>query len=326
MEFKKYTAAIEERLAAEFPSNKQPSELYEPIRYLLQGGGKRVRPLLVLLAAESVGGKVPEAIPAAIAVELFHNSTLIHDDIMDRSAVRRGRPTVHVQYNESTAILCGDVMFGIAMKLVTQSAVNSSQPHTVYEAFAQGFIDVCEGQALDMAFAERPNVSVEEYFLMTEFKTARLLEACVSIGAAIANATPAQSEALQLFARHVGLAFQMQDDILDLEGAEEFGKIPGGDVIEGKQTWLVLRAREVAGKATSEWRGVIDDFFNQRGLPEHRVHEMRACIEGLGVLDEARALVQHHTSEATNHLHILPESAARTLLERLATQLISRST
>ncbi|MCO6466600.1 MAG: polyprenyl synthetase family protein [Bradyrhizobiaceae bacterium] len=320
-----YYQTIEDALQAELACYAEPGELYTPIKYLFDAGGKRLRPTLVLLATEAVGGNIQQAVSAALAVELLHNFTLVHDDIMDSSALRRGRPTIHVQYGENAAILSGDVMIGIGMKLLARSAVHANQQDAVFNAFAQGFIDVCEGQALDMALMHRQHVSVDEYFGMIERKTARLLEASVVIGALIGGATDVQLTNLQTFARNIGIAFQMQDDVLDLMGSEEFGKAAGGDLVEGKRTWLVLRLQEVAHQQGDPCCGIVTDFFANRGIPHSRIAEMRECMVRLGIVKEAQDLVRTLTHEAFTHLHTLPDTAARTLLEDLANGLITRN-
>lgn len=320
-----YVSAIEHALSAELETHKEPSELYAPIHYLFQGGGKRIRPLLVLLSAEVVGGNIDTAMPAALAAELLHNFTLVHDDIMDRSALRRGRATIHTKYSTNDAILSGDVLLGLAMRLMAKSVVNNEKASHVYQAFAQGFIDVCEGQSLDMSLASSASTSLDEYFHMIERKTARLLEMCVVIGATIGNGTAMQVQALRTFARDLGVAFQLQDDILDLEGSDEFGKTPGGDLVQGKRTWLMLRARDLTRNDHAAYQPLIAEFFTNNGIPHSKVAEMRTALDVLGVSNEARAIVQHLTNEAFGHLNLLPDTPARDLLRQLANQLMLRS-
>ncbi len=320
-----YTTRIDSALEACLQEFTYPGPLYDPVHYLFVGGGKRVRPILTLLACEATGGNSDHAMSAALAVELLHNFTLVHDDIMDRSPIRRGRPTVHTAFDENSAILSGDVMMGMAMRMLERSAVQAPDPIGVISAFSTGLIEVCEGQALDMAFMQRTDVTADEYFRMIEQKTAKLLEMSVNIGARIAGAPSEQIEALRIFAREIGMAFQMQDDLLDLFGSEKFGKAPGGDLVEGKRTWLVLTARDRA--AASEHQacaGILEEFFANNGIVRDRVPAMVECMHTLGVIDEAERWIRTTTEDAFAHLHHLPDSHARDLLEHLAQQLMER--
>lgn len=323
-----YTAEIDAALASALNEFTDPGELYAPVQYLFEAGGKRVRPILTLLACEAVGGDRRHAMSAAVAVEMLHNFTLMHDDIMDRSPMRRGRATVHMKYDENTAILSGDVMIGMALRLLERSAEHAPQPLEVIRAFTTGLIEVCEGQSLDMSLAERHDVTVDEYFTMIDKKTAKLLEMSVAIGASVAGATSEQLGHLTTFAREIGIAFQMQDDLLDLRGSEEFGKAPGGDIVEGKRTWLILRTRDkarAAGPHMASCAAVVDDFFANNGLPRERVADMAGCMHTLGVLEEAEAEIRRITEDAYDHLHALPVSPAREALEDLASKLVVRT-
>lgn len=323
-----YRADVENALQHALDEFTDPPWLYHPVRYLLEGGGKRIRPILTLLACESVGGDRASAIPAAVAVELLHSFTLVHDDIMDSSNKRRGRDTVHVKWNQNVAILAGDVMMGMAMRLLIRSAHHAPKPIDVIDVFSTGLIEVCEGQALDLAFMERDDVTPEEYFTMIEKKTARILEMSVAIGANVGGATNDHLVALRSFARKIGIAFQLQDDILDLTGSEAFGKLPGGDVVEGKRTWLMLdcarRVREDAG-ATQQHRNLVATFFSNNRLPRHLVPDVASMIQSYGVLDDATALVKRFTNDAYEHLHAIDLSPARDLLEGLAKGLMART-
>jgi geranylgeranyl diphosphate synthase, type II len=337
-----YLDEIEHALQDYLAGYVEPRSLYDPIHYLFEGGGKRVRPLMTLLACEACGGDRAHAMPAALAIELMHNFTLLHDDIMDRSPMRRGRQTVHMRWNDNAAILSGDVMMGLAMRLVERSARMSTHPLDVMSAFSTGLIDVCDGQALDLELQTSTTATIEAYFDMITKKTARLLETSVALGAHVAGADTTIVDALRTFARNIGVAFQMQDDILDLIGSDDFGKQPGGDIVEGKRTWLFLSseqrvasseqrvgARHAAPSsvASSErYRAIIHAFNREHGLPAERVPEVRAMMEDLGVLDDARILVQRMTEDAVAHLHVLPETPARMRLEELGKQLMARTT
>lgn len=306
----------------EFP---EPDSLYAPVRYLFDGGGKRIRPLLTVLCCEAAGGSRHHCLSAAVAVELLHNFTLVHDDIMDSSPIRRGRPTVHVRWNDGTAILSGDVMIGMAMRLLERSALHSPRPLDVMSAFSTGLIDVCDGQALDLALMHRDDVTVDDYFDMITKKTAKLLEASAAIGGHMAGTDTTTFDHLRTFAREIGIAFQVQDDLLDLIGSEAFGKTPGGDIIEGKRTWLVLTARERARHHENvTYSALIEEFFANGGLSRERIPDVIAMMDALGVLADARTLVQELSDDAFRHLHALPFTHAQTLLETLGRQLMER--
>ncbi len=235
---------IEEAVkATSYPA--EPKELYEPITYLLSLGGKRLRPALVLMAADLFDGDIAAAIAPALAIELFHNFTLMHDDIMDKAPLRRGKPTVHAKWNEPVAILSGDVMFVQAYKMMIQ--VKPELLSAVLDVFNQTAIGVCEGQQIDMNFENRATVSINEYLEMIRLKTAVLLGGALKIGALIGNASENDAQLLYDFGENLGIAFQLQDDILDVYGdPEKFGKQIGGDIIANKKTFLLIKALDLA--------------------------------------------------------------------------------
>ena len=235
---------IELRLA-KLLKGKKPGSLYEPCSYILNGGGKRIRPFLVLISAKAVGSEFNKVYNAAIAVEILHNFTLVHDDIMDNSDKRRGRQTLHKKYDISTAILSGDNLVALAYENLLKDCYENI--NSVVSIFTKGVVEVCEGQSLDKEFELRKSVSIPEYKRMIYKKTAALIETCCSIGAQLANADQKQLKAVSDFGRNLGMAFQIQDDLLDITAKEsEFGKLIGGDLIEGKKTYLFLRALEKA--------------------------------------------------------------------------------
>ncbi|MBU3699224.1 MAG: polyprenyl synthetase family protein [Candidatus Kapabacteria bacterium] len=326
--FAPYRDRIESALIDALAEFREPHCLYDPVHYLFEAGGKRVRPVLTLLACEAVGGAAEHALPASVAIELLHTFTLVHDDIMDSSAKRRGRDTVHRKWNTNTAILSGDVMMGMAMRLLLRSAAHAPRPLDVVDAFSTGLIDVCDGQALDMEFMLRSDVRADEYFMMIERKTARLLETSVAIGASIGGADQHQRESLQRFAREIGLAFQMQDDILDVIGAEKFGKARGGDIIEGKRTWLMLEccARvESDVNASGEHRHLVAMFRSGTPLTKDHVDAVIGMLEAYGIMEAATSIVGHHTENAYDSLQRLPASDSRDRLRQLAASLMERT-
>jgi len=226
-----------------FPTYR--AALYEPISYILSLGGKRMRPALLLLACDLFGGDVEAAISPALAIEAFHNFTLMHDDIMDNAPLRRGKATVHEQWNKNVGILSGDVMLVHSYKLMMQVADHILR--LVLDIFNTTAVGVCEGQQLDMEFEERNNVGIDEYINMIRLKTALLLGGALKIGALIGGAENKDAELLSNFGEHLGIAFQLQDDILDVYGdPEKFGKQVGGDIISNKKTYLLIKALELA--------------------------------------------------------------------------------
>lgn len=222
-----------------------PAELYEPIKYILSLGGKRMRPALLLMACDLFGGDVNEAISPALAIEVFHNFTLMHDDIMDNAPIRRGKTTVHERWNKNVGILSGDVMLIEGYKLM----MNVPEPllRPILNIFNETAVGVCEGQQLDMEFETRNDVHIDEYINMIRLKTAVVLGGALKIGALIGGANKTDADLLYTFGEQLGIAFQLQDDILDVFGnPEKFGKQVGGDIISNKKTYLLLKAGELA--------------------------------------------------------------------------------
>ena len=233
----------------ELPS--EPQYLYAPIIYSMSGGGKRIRPTLVMLSCEAFGGNAQDALPAAAAVEMFHNFTLLHDDIMDNASVRRGKPSVAAEWGDNVAILSGDAMMIYSYRLLSQ--VPAHLLPRVMEIFTTTALQVCEGQQYDMDFETRQKVSVVEYMNMIELKTSVLLAGAAAIGAVLGGASDADSRKIYRYALELGLAFQLQDDLLDSYGREEeLGKKIGGDILEGKKTCLMLNAMSRATEADRE--------------------------------------------------------------------------
>ena len=310
---------FEEALAGVVPDEK-PQSLYEPARYVLSGGGKRLRPVLLLLTAEAFGASVEQAMPAALAVEVFHNFTLVHDDIMDNADTRRGNPTVHTKWDESTAILSGDYMMGLSYELLSSTpSGNMASMMSVYHGMVRR---LCEGQALDTDFETRQDVSVEEYIHMIDGKTAALLEAVFEIGGLIGNVNGDQQKQLGLLGRSVGRAFQIQDDLLDITAENaKWGKKVGGDLIEGKKTYLLLRAIESAEEPAKSF---FNDIVANGGLEESRIPEAKALLEENGILADAREAVLKHTAIASTCLDVLGKSDAAEAVRWLVAQMQNR--
>ncbi len=240
---------IENYLAqTEFPA--EPELLYAPIGYSLAGGGKRLRPMLLMLACGIFSDDTQRALPAAAAVEVFHNFTLLHDDIMDNAAMRRGKPSVFAKWGQNVAILSGDAMLICAYRLL--NAIAPQHLPQVLTTFNTMALEVCEGQQYDMDFEQKAKVSVVEYMHMIELKTSVLLAGSVVIGAMLGGASEEDCRKLRRFAVELGLAFQLQDDLLDSYGDERLGKAIGGDILEGKKTYLMITAMSHADEATRE--------------------------------------------------------------------------
>ena len=240
-----------ENYLAQIELPKEPQYLYDPIIYSMSGGGKRIRPTLLMLSCEAFGGNAQDALPAAAAVEMFHNFTLLHDDIMDNASVRRGKPSVAAEWGNNVAILSGDAMMIYSYRLLSQ--VPACALPRVMEIFTTIALQVCEGQQYDMDFETRQKVSVVEYMNMIELKTSVLLAGAASIGAVLGGASDSDSRKIYRYALELGLAFQLQDDLLDSYGREEeLGKKIGGDILEGKKTCLMLNAMSRATEADRE--------------------------------------------------------------------------
>jgi len=300
----------------------EPAELYEPISYLMQLGGKRMRPVLVLISTELFGGNVLKALDAAIGIELFHNFTLMHDDIMDKAPLRRGNPTVHVKWNESAAILSGDVMFVEAYKLMIK--VEDSILRDVLDIFSDTASGVCQGQQADMNFEKRDHVGLDEYIEMIRLKTAVLLAGSMQIGALIGGAEKEQADLLYEFGENLGLAFQLQDDILDVYGdPEKFGKQVGGDILADKKTFLLIKARELAkGETALE----LDKWLNNSDvIPENKVNAITTIYNSIGVRKLAEAEMENYVLKALNALDkIAVDNSRKELLRKFAEHLLIR--
>ncbi|MCL2416829.1 MAG: polyprenyl synthetase family protein [Bacteroidales bacterium] len=245
-----YLEKIQHVIQTEIVS-KQPNLLYDPIVYSLSQGGKRIRPLLTLMGCEMFDGDVEKALYPAVGVEVFHNFTLLHDDIMDRAPVRRGQPTVYKKWNETTAILSGDAMFALAYSFMVRT--DSSLVQRVIQTFNRMAIGVCEGQLYDINFETQDHVTIPEYIEMIRLKTSVLLGGALEIGGIIGGADDQDLEHLCAFGENIGLAFQLQDDWLDVYSeVEKFGKVHGGDIAVNKKTFLYLKALELANDEQSK--------------------------------------------------------------------------
>lgn len=276
---------------------RKPVQLYEPVEYILNLKGKRLRPLLVLMAAELFGKDVRLCLPQAFAIELFHNFSLIHDDIMDQAPIRRGKETVHKKFNQNTAILSGDVMLVWAYEYL---AMNQTEKlPQLLRLFNQTAMEVCEGQQIDLLFEDTmPNI--EEYIEMITLKTAVLLGAALQMGAILAGADNQDTKHIYEFGRKTGIAFQLLDDILDTFGTtENFGKKIGGDIIQNKKTILLLNALKMAN---ADQREALNTWLQTRDKDEEKIKAVTQLIKETGAEEESRRMMQKFHHEALQHL------------------------
>ena len=286
-----------------------PDSLFEPVRYMLQGGGKRIRPVLTLASCAALGGAYSDAINQALGIEMFHNFTLLHDDVMDNSDTRHGRPTVHRRWDESTAILSGDAMLTMASQLIMRCAgVHTEEALGIFNSVA---MDVYRGQQYDMDFEARTNVSIGEYLEMIRLKTGVLIGGACRIGALMADADKEACDAMYAYGEALGLAFQLQDDYLDTYGNPEvFGKPIGGDIINGKKTWLLLSAMEGdpdAGSQAMSYGG------------QQRIEAVKEVYSRLSLPQRCRELIDGYTTRAIGAvMGVAMDSSSRAVFIDLA--------
>ena len=301
---------------------REPYGLYEPIEYTLAAGGKRVRPQLAMIGCQLFDGNENEVLPAALALEVFHNFTLLHDDVMDKAEVRRGRPTVHIKWDENTAILSGDQMLIEAYKLL--SNVPAAKLPTVLQLFNKMATEICEGQQYDVDFESQEAVNIEEYLHMIRLKTSVLLGTALQIGAYIAGADQEAQRAIYDFGINVGLAFQIQDDILDVWGdPATFGKAVGGDIACNKKTFVFLTALQMAD---IDHRKKLENWYS-RVLTDNmqKIAAVKSIFEAVGVRKACEEKVNDYTEKAMAILANLPQNAATKELRKLAQQLHTRT-
>jgi geranylgeranyl diphosphate synthase, type II len=298
---------------------KEPATLYEPNRYFLKLGGKRVRPVLCLMGNELFGEVSQDAMHAATAIELFHNFTLIHDDIMDKAPLRRGNETVHEKFGESTALLAGDVMLVAAYEYLNRISPNYIS--LIISLFNKTAREVCEGQQLDMDFEKRDNVGYEEYLNMINLKTSVLLAASLKMGTILGGALERNQNLIYEFGRKLGLAFQVQDDYLDAFGdPEKFGKQVGGDIKANKKTFLLIHALETASATQKE---ELHALLNNNG--DNKVSQVLSIYKACGVDEWARELKEKYMQQAFDHLEdIAVLSKRKEPLKELALYLMQR--
>jgi geranylgeranyl diphosphate synthase type II len=313
-------AVIDKKLANALKKRK-PESLYGPSSYILESCGKRLRPLLVILSAMAVGAKPQKVYNASLSVEMLHNFTLVHDDIMDNADLRRGNLTLHKKYNLNTAILAGDSLLAVAYEyLLKDCDINAQQ---VISSFTNGLVKVCEGQSLDTEFERKANVTLDEYIDMISKKTAALLQTCCEIGAYLGNGNYDDIKSLADYGNHLGIAFQIQDDLLDITADKaEFGKRIGGDLLEGKKTFLFIVALDRAvGKDKEDLLKVIKN----KGIRSNQIEKYKRLYERLGVLDEAKKAIKKRTENALRSIDNLSDKLSIDIFYWLADLLIKRN-
>ena len=305
------TEAIEQLLPVVHPRG-----LYEASRHLVDSGGKRLRPSMLLLAAEAAGGKAAALAPAAVSIELIHNFTLIHDDIMDNADVRRGRPAVHKLWGESGAILAGDTLYSKAFQVLGMTPAEPVRILGAMNMLSRTCTAICEGQWLDMEFESRDRVSEAEYMEMIEKKTGVLYGASAGMGAILAGASNEVVSAMDLFGRLTGMGFQLQDDVIDLTTPENVsGKRQGGDLIEGKKTLIIIHA--LANDVSVQVFGKKEATFDQ-------IQQSISILQKSGSIEYARSRAEEMVAQGKKALQVLPDSDAKTTMLELADFMIRR--
>jgi len=285
------------------PLDKEPQGLYAPIKYVMSLGGKRVRPTLMLLAYKMWKDDEDTILPQAVALEMYHNFTLLHDDVMDNAEIRRGNPTVHVKWNVNTAILSGDEMLCLAfgMMLKNPASFNGASLSEAFECFAQTTSEINEGQQYDIDFESRTDVKEEEYIEMIRLKTSVLLACATKIGALLADAPSEDVARLYRFGEALGLSFQLQDDYLDVYGnASTFGKSIGGDIIADKKTFMLINAMQ---RATGEDRERLMEWIGKEDFnPQEKIHVITSIYDKLGIDKLALQKIEFYYKEAIRSL------------------------
>lgn len=323
----KYAALYEEqrkkidKLLASSLIKRKPKSLYEPASYILQSSGKRLRPLLVLLSAKAAGGKFKDVYNAAIAVEIMHNFTLVHDDIMDNADLRRGNQTLHKKYDLNTAILAGDSLLSIAYEYLLKDCNGNTK--AAVSAFTQGLIEVCEGQSMDTDFEKRNDVQLKEYIMMITKKTAAMARMCCELGAILVDGKKSDIKLLSDYGLNLGIAFQIQDDLLDIIGEEnKFGKTVGGDLIAGKKTFLFIKAFK---KAEGQDREDLQRLINNKGIKPEEVSYYKNIYEKLGVMEDAKNEIRKYTNRALSSIDMITQKSETGIFHWLADSLIKRN-
>jgi geranylgeranyl diphosphate synthase type II len=303
--------------------HQKPEGLYEPINYILSLGGKRIRPVLLLMGCNLFNDNIAQALPASFAIEIFHNFSLLHDDIMDEAPLRRGKPTVHIKYNQNTGILSGDVMLVYAYEFFLQLDDKLKIP-IIIKTFNKVAIEVCEGQQYDMDFETRNDVTIDEYIKMIELKTSVLIAGGLKIGAIIGGSSEEDANHLYEFGRNIGIAFQLQDDILDTFGdPEKFGKKVGGDIVQNKKTFLVLKALELGNDEQCDKLSALMSIDSED--ENVKIEAVKSIFNELQIREAAEQLMESYLELAFDHLsavNVVEEK--KEVLIKLSNELMGR--
>ncbi|WP_292465272.1 polyprenyl synthetase family protein [Methanolobus sp.] len=315
-EIKKRSVRVDKGIEDYLPVSR-PTELYKAARYLPDAGGKRLRPAIVILTAEAVGCEPEKVLPAAVAVELVHNFTLVHDDIMDRDDIRRGMPAVHVKWGEAGAILAGDTLYSKAFEIMTRAEGCPENLLKCVDILSKTCRDICEGQWMDVEFEDRTDVTEEEYLDMIEKKTGVLYAAACKIGAILGGASDETADTLYEFGRLIGIAFQIYDDVIDMITPEEvLGKVRGSDLMEGKKTLIAIHALN---------NGVELDIFGKGEASIQEINDAVRLLEDSGSINYARDLAVSYITKGKGLLDILEDSESKDILLAIADYMIQRS-
>lgn len=303
--------------------DQEPKLLYQAGRHLPQSGGKRLRPVLAMIACESVGDQAEHVLPFAAALEYMHNFTLVHDDIMDRSQLRRNVPTVHMEYGEPTAILAGDLLFAKSFETMHDLEVEPSVFKILERELIQCIIDICEGQQWDMEFEQRAMVTEQEYLNMIQKKTGVLFRLASKGGGIIGGGDREQIEALNTYGTNLGFAFQIWDDYLDMSSdVSTLGKDIGNDIRNGKKTLIAVHALT---NAEDDNKTILETIFGKREATDEEIHQVLDVFKSVGSINYAQQVAQHYHDHAQQVLTVLPSSDARTILEDLVSYAIQRN-
>ena len=319
--FNEYLERVNNAIKA-IPYPEQPSHLYEPITYTMDLGGKRLRPVLVLMACEAVGGDINRALTPAIGLEMFHNFTLLHDDVMDKADIRRGKPTVHVKWDDNTAILSGDAMLTMATQLIAQAPADVMPQ--VMDLYNRTAMEIYEGQQYDVDFETRNDVTVDEYIEMIRLKTSVLLGCACKMGALIGGADEATAQLFYKVGENLGLAFQLQDDMLDVWGDEAtFGKAIGGDIMNNKKTFLLINAMQ---RATGDHKVELSLWLSTPNASRAlKVPAVTAIYDALDLRSLSLDAINRYNDEALNALNkIAISDEARSEFANFITRLVKR--
>ena len=306
-----------------FSPAREPKQLYDPVQYILNLGGKRLRPMLTLMTTDCFGGEISNALDASLAIELFHNFSLIHDDIMDKAPLRRGKQTVHEKWDINTGILSGDAMLIMAYKLL--ESYDSKYFKQLTTLFSNTALEVCEGQQYDINFETRVDVSVQDYVKMVKYKTAVLVGTAMQMGAILAEANNEDQKRCYDFGINLGIAFQLKDDYLDAFGnPENFGKQLGGDIIENKKTYLFLKAMELG---SDDLKNKLSDLFEKSSANnDQKIFQVIEVYNMSGAKKATEIAIENYTKAAFDLLNLLDiESSKKQVLIDFGTQLMTRT-